>query len=167
MKRIATPLAAALIAAGLGLPAAAQSTDSGDTMSGSDEETTSTLPGADTEPGTGTGAAYRGVENWAGVVSLLQTGDGAPTEFDTVHDTADVEVVRLTRLEGRTEEQVEVLDEAVDIRSDDIAAMRGAIEDHEMIVDALESADQDVADVIAAVQEIGGEVHVVVDDRQG
>ncbi|MFP4451362.1 MAG: hypothetical protein ACLFP0_10595 [Rhodosalinus sp.] len=166
MKRMVTPLAIAALLAGASLPVTAQVVDREDNAQvNGDEENTSTMPGADTAPGTGTGAAYEGIGTWGDVVSLLQTGEGTPDDLDWVSSESDVEVAELTGLAGDPETQTEVLDDALSYRGDDISDLRDRIEDHGTISDALDEAGHDAGEVIAALGEVGGPLHVVVDDR--
>lgn len=166
MKRMATPLAITVLLAGTSLPAAAQNAESEDSAPVvSDELNTSTMPGADTPAGTGTGAVYEGIGSWADVVSLLQTGEGTPTGLDWVDSESDIDVAKLSGLAGETATQAEVLDEALSYREDDISDLRDEVEGHDIISEALDEAGHGADDVIAAMGEVGGPLHIVVDDR--
>lgn len=167
MKRIAPPLAITLLAAGTGLPAAAQDMESRNDMPAVTSDRSGTMPAVDTRTGIGTGAAYEGLRNWAGVVSALQTGAGTRTDFGSVESAGDVEVAKLSALRGASVEQAEALEEALSYRQEDVSEMRDAIRSEDTISSALEDAGHAAEDVVVAVREVGGPVHLVVDDREG
>lgn len=166
MKRIAAPLAITLVAAAAGLPAAAQDLESRNDRPEVTSDRSGTMPAIDTRTGIGTGAAYEGVRNWAGVVSALQTGAGTRTDFGSVETVGDVEIARLSRLDGATEVQAGALDEALSYREEDVSDMRAALDSEQTIARALDEAGHAAGDVVVAVREVGGPVHLVVDDRE-
>jgi hypothetical protein len=167
MKRTATTLAITLFTAGMSSPAVTQDLESRNEMPTVTSDRSGTMPAVDTRTGVGTGAAYEGIRNWAGVVSALQTGAGTPTDFSSVETGDDVEVAPLSDLDGATEVQSAALEEALSYREADVSDMRDAIEAHGTITAALDKAGHAADDLVAAVREVGGPVHLVVDDREG